>query len=157
MITVRNIYLRRFSFGECWRMAPNPLRGLDYLLTKLLDNPLVFQGINPCPETVTPVGEGQIPSQFHMVCRDVVEQCRQAGLRFLFYYGYPPVLNGRDWGAAFLTTDSRTAGFLHYCEPRWPPTFFYCVSQLDGEKFLVTTDMEEPVGFPPEFLAGFRP
>jgi hypothetical protein len=155
MISVRRIDLRPYSYAELWRQARGPVRGLDLLLGKLVGRPLVVQAVNPCREDVTPLEEGLIPPRFRKVCRGVAGECRPAGLRFLFYYGYPPFLNGMDLGAAFLAPDRRTAAFLHHCEPRWPDTFFYCVSLVGDGRILLTSDMDDLPGCPPEFEAAF--
>jgi hypothetical protein len=157
MISVRQVDLRRYSYRECWQLAPGLLGRMAIFLSKLFHRPLIVEGVIPCREEVAPAEERFLPAKFKKQCREVAQECRPTHLEFLFYYAYPVFLNGMDLGATFWTADRRTASFLHYCECRWPDTWFYCVSRLEGGRFLLTSDMKETGKFPPELETEFLP
>src|SRR5947209_8257247 len=132
MISVRQIDLGPFSLADCCRLGRGPFAAVEVIARKLLGRPQSIEAVGACGEDVTRLEERLIPAPLRKACREVEGECEEGGLRFLFYYGYPPLLGGVDLGAAFLSADGRTAAFLHYCEARWPPTYFYCVSCLEG-------------------------
>ena len=83
MISARQIDLRKYSYRECWQLAPGLTLGLELILRNLLNQSFVVQRVNCCREDVTQLEEHLFPLKLKKICREVADGCAPNSLRLL--------------------------------------------------------------------------